>query len=371
MVFALIGALVASRQPRNSIGWIFIGTSWFYALHLAVGVYQTYGPMVGAPGWILVVLQSLWIPGIILPTIFVFFLFPNGRLISRRWRLVFWPAVVGLVSILVALPLHPNPWGTGANPNGIAWLRDLLDVVIQVAQILLTVGVVGSIASFIVRVRRSRGTEREQMKWLAYPIGLLLLSILVAIPLWLFLPDSAIESQLASEMSVMMTNLIVLGIGVATGIAILRYRLYDIDLIINRTLVYGISTVSVVIIYVLAVGVLGALLQVEGNLLISLATTGLIAVLFQPMRERVQQWINRLFYGHRDDPLGALSLLGRRLEAAIDPEIVLSTLVETISQTLKLPYVAISLRSGDEFKIAARWGRRSGKCHQDTPRVSG
>jgi signal transduction histidine kinase len=101
---------------------------------------------------------------------------------------------------------------------------------------------------------------------------------------------------------------------------------------------------------------LGALLQAEENLLISLVATGLIAVLFQPMRERVQQWVNRLFYGRRDDPLGALSLLGRRLEAAIDPEIVLSTLVETISQTLKLPYVAISLRSGEDFRIAAESG---------------
>ena len=359
VVFAIIGALVASRQPRNSIGWIFIGTSWFSALHLVEEVYQTYGPMVRAPGWILVVLQSLWIPASILPTIFVFFLFPNGRLISRRWRLIFWPTVASLAATLVGLALHPGPfsgWDTGVNPDGIESLRDLLDVIMEVAQILLTVGMAGSIASFIIRVRRSRGIEREQIKWLAYPIGLLLVGIVIAIPLSLFLPDSAKESELASELSVTMANLVILGIGVATGIAILRYRLYDINLIINRTLVYGILTVSVVSIYVLSVGFLGALLQVKGNLLISLTATGLIAVLFQPMRERVQRGVNRLFYGQRDDPLGTLSQLGQRLEGAMAPEIILPTLVETISQTLKLPYVAITLRSGDKFKIAAQWG---------------
>jgi len=139
-------------------------------------------------------------------------------------------------------------------------------------------------------------------------------------------------------------------------ISVMRYRLYDIDIIINRTLVYGVLTASVVAIYALSVGILGVLFQAQGNSIIALLATGLIAVLFQPLRERLQAAVNRFYYGQRDDPLLALSQLGKRLEAAIAPDVVLPTLIETIAHTLMLPYVAISLRSGDDLKIVAESG---------------
>src|SRR5256886_4225507 len=140
------------------------------------------------------------------------------------------------------------------------------------------------------------------------------------------------------------------------GIAILRYRLWDIDVIINRTLVYGTLTASIVSIYVLIVGGLGVLLQAQGNLVISLLATGLIAVLFQYLRDRLQQGVNRLMYGERDAPYVVLSRLGQRLEATLAPQAVLPTIVETVAQALKLPYAAVALKQDDEFSLTASYG---------------
>ena len=140
------------------------------------------------------------------------------------------------------------------------------------------------------------------------------------------------------------------------GISILRYRLWDIDILINRTLVYGTLTTCVVALYVLVVVGLGALLQSSGNLLISLLATGLVAVLFQPLRESLQQAVNRLMYGERDTPYRVISRLGQRLEATLAPNEVLPTIVETVAQALKLPYVTITLKQESEFVRAASYG---------------
>jgi signal transduction histidine kinase len=148
---------------------------------------------------------------------------------------------------------------------------------------------------------------------------------------------------------------------VFTYIAILRYRLYDINVVINRTLVYGALSACVVGIYVLAVGALGALFQAQGNLGISLLATGVVALLFQPLRGRLQRGVNRLMYGERDDPYTVISRLGRRLEATLAPDTVLPTLVETIAQALKLPYAAILLKEGERFGTAASYGSPRGE----------
>jgi signal transduction histidine kinase len=148
---------------------------------------------------------------------------------------------------------------------------------------------------------------------------------------------------------------------VFTYIAILRYHLYDIDRIINRTLVYGALSAIVVGTYVLAVGGLGVLLQAQNNLLLSILAAGLIAILFQPLRIRLQRSVNRLMYGQRDEPYAVLSHLGRRLESTLAPEEALSTIVDTVVQALKLPYAAIALRRDRKFLTAAEHGQPSGE----------
>jgi len=145
-------------------------------------------------------------------------------------------------------------------------------------------------------------------------------------------------------------------IPLTVGVAVLRHRLFDIDIIINRTLVYGGLTAGVIAFYVLVVGYLGSLFRSGDNLVISLLATGLVAVLFQPLRERLQRGVNRLMYGERDDPYAVLSRLGRRLEATLAPATVLPTIVETTMQALKLPYAAIAVHQDDGFAIAASAG---------------
>ena len=140
------------------------------------------------------------------------------------------------------------------------------------------------------------------------------------------------------------------------GFAMLRSRLWEIDLIINRTLVYGALTAIVISGNALVVGILGALLHTAGNVLISLLATGLIAVLFQPLRLRLQRMVNRLMYGERDEPHTVLSRLLSRLEGTLIPEAVLPTIVETVAQELKPPYVALALKQDEAFITAATYG---------------
>jgi signal transduction histidine kinase len=182
----------------------------------------------------------------------------------------------------------------------------------------------------------SSEVERKQTKWVV--IGLLVLMVL-----------SLIASLIYKKPSGPLINVLPLFV----AIAILRSRLWDIDLILNRALVYGALTAGIVALYILLVGALSLLSQTTGNLLISLLATGLIAFLFQPLRERLQRGVNRLVYGERDDPYVALSRLGRRLEVSLAPKAVLPTVVTTIREVLKLPYVAIYLKHEDGNKLAA------------------
>ncbi len=185
--------------------------------------------------------------------------------------------------------------------------------------------------------------QRQQSKWLIFGFALALLIDIPYFGLEGLFPALAAASSPYRLFYATVRELFLVFIPLAIGIAILRYRLWDIDLIINRTLVYGALTLSVIGLYVLVVVGLGTLIQVQGNVLLSLLATGLIAVLFQPLRLRLQRGVNHLMYGERDDPYVVLARLGNRLEATLVQEKVLPTIVETIAQALKLPYVAIAL----------------------------
>ena len=244
-------------------------------------------------------------------------IFPDGRFVPRWTRWLF------LFSILASFSFLASP----------EW-RVILDTV-AFPQFMLTM------YAQVYRYRRvSSAGERQQTKWFVF--GVLMSGAFFVIGLLIY-----------KKLGPPLINIIPLTL----AIAILRSRLWDIDLILNRALVYGALTAGIVALYILLVGALSLLSQTTGNLLISLLATGLIAFLFQPLRERLQRGVNRLVYGERDDPYAVLSRLGQRLEAAYAPVSVLPTIVETIAQTLKLPYVAIALNEDGEFKVAAEFGR--------------
>lgn len=199
------------------------------------------------------------------------------------------------------------------------------------------------------RYRRVSGpVERQQTKWIVFGIAAMVLGT----------QSSDIVLQVFPQTWLIMAGhtvyyLSLLLIPLSIGVAILRHHLFDIDLIIKRTLVYGALTASVVGLYILVVGGLGVMLQVRGNLLVSILAAGLVAVLFQPLRERLQQGVNRLLYGERDDPYAVLSRLGSRLESRLAPDAVLPAVTRTVRETLRLPYAEIQLRREDGFETAA------------------
>ncbi|HNP74416.1 MAG TPA: hypothetical protein PKK15_25065, partial [Kouleothrix sp.] len=292
------------------------------------------------PGW-------LW-PLLTMPLLFVaigsiiifFYVFPNGRFVPRwtRWLCLAWVA-----------------WS-------IYWLAvdglNLPTLYINSYYLALACGVVAQ----IYRYRSvANQVQRQQTKWvvfgitIAISIFILLASFeILGVPDWGHTAAIHFVSQATIYLSM---SLIPLSI----GMAILRARLWDIDALISRALVSAALTTCVIGLYVFLVGYLGALFQASGSLLVSLVATGLVAMVFQPLRERLQRGVNRLLYGDRDDPYAVVSRLSRRLEATLAPNAVLPTIVETVAQALKLPYVAIALDASpapaDQEAIVASYGR--------------
>jgi signal transduction histidine kinase len=362
ITYSLVGALISSRHPRNPVGWISAAVGFLSALSLMAIAYVTLGQSEAVPRslpgtdlayW---VAYWVWIPPTVLPMTFLILLFPDGRLPSRRWRAVAWAAGVGIVAGVLGAAFYPGLeeqiGAPGPNPFAVQESRGALDILAGVAVPLILLGVIGSVAAVVIRFRRSRGIERQQLKWMAYAGGVMVFMFLLSVVPYALLADN----QAANEIGMALNAVGQVGIVLAAGIAILRYRLYDIDILINRTLVYGALTAVVIGLYVLVVVILGSLFQARGNLGISLVATGMVAVVFQPLRGRLQHSVNHLMYGERDEPYRVLSRLGNRLEATFAPGEVLSTIVETVAQALKLPYVAIALVVPDDFEIAAEYG---------------
>jgi signal transduction histidine kinase len=285
--------------------------------------------------------------------IFLPLYFPNGRLVSPRWRPIVWLAfLLAVTSVFSAfMPGEDVYGGKMVNPLGVEALRPIHDLFDAVGLALFLGLILIAVASLVVRFRRSGSEERQQLKWFMYAVSTVLVWFVVNRPI-----DDA-----APELFLVMDALVIAGVPVAAGIAILKYHLFDIDLVINRTLVYGSLSALVVGLYVLVVGSLGALLQARGSLLVSLLAAGLVAVLFAPMREWLQRGVNRLMYGERDNPYAVLSRLGQRLEATLEPSAVLQTIAETVAQALKLPYVAVALQQDGELVTAAEYGTSVGE----------
>ena len=359
--FCSVGALVASRHPRNVIGWMLGLTGVLTGLDLLALGYSLYNVTLNdsLPGaqWARWLDGWIWILPLTVPLTFVVLLFPDGRLVSRRWRPIAWLAGLGLAGAVLGLAIDPSlsapPGNTPAQFTTQAQAASALQ---SVAWPLLLIGSLGSLMSLIIRFRRTRGNARDQVKWLVYGVTLgLLIAMLGSIA------PFAVGLGNAQELSIIASVVAPVAIIVAVGIAIVRHHLYDIDLLINRTLVYSVLTVLIITMYVLTVGSLGALFQMRGNLLVSLLATGVVAVCFHPMRDWLQRAANRLMYGERDNPYAVLSRLGRRLEEAVAPDAILATLVETVAQSLNVPYTAIVLGAQDAPRTTATYGQPTAK----------
>lgn len=357
--FSLVGALIISRRPGHVIGWLLllIGLPLVleqFGLQYATTTFLTRpGSLPGGEFviWLTFGLWGLSYGGIALLVL----LFPTGRPLSPRWGWVGWliaGAAGGWLTLsLVALWPYRGPSLLAETaPPG---LEEVQMVGLGLLN-LITVAFLAAVVSAILRLRRAGGVERQQLKWFVYAVTLTIGVMLMLTFLINFIPETT--TRTGQNIGNLAYSFAFSAIPVAIGIAILRYRLWDIDLLINRTLVYGSLTASVALLYILLVGGLGALFQAQGNLLISILATGVVVVLSVPLRDRLQRGVNRLLYGERDDPYAVLSRLGRQLETTLAPDAVLPTIVATLKEALKLPYAAVVLDEAGENTLAAAAG---------------
>jgi signal transduction histidine kinase len=359
--FATVGALIVIHRPSNTVGRILcaIGlTSAIASLGQAYSWYalvHQHGSLPGgmAAGWLG---SWLFVPAFGLFW-FLLLLFPDGRLPSPRWRPVAWLAAAHIALTCIWVAFEPQPLDSPPylqNPLGIGQAADALQLLGRI--LVPTVGLLLALstASVVMRFRRSQGPARQQLKWFVY--GAVLALVEWAAYHYVFREAGSGNLQPEPVLVAVLDSLAAATPAVAIGVAILKYRLYDIDRLISRSLVYAGLTAAVVGVYVAAVELLGAVFPHRG-LGVSLGATGLIAVGFQPARERLQRTVDRLLYGHRHDPYTVLSQLGQRIEATLAPEAILPSVVNTVASALKLPYVVVELSNGDRVEATSASNR--------------
>jgi signal transduction histidine kinase len=335
-VFAILGLWILARLYPQRLGLLFS----LMLIIIPVTAITSFDVVAAAyPSWA-VPIQLLFGFGQLLLLSF-FLVFPNGRF-APRWTILVPPivAIVGLAS---------------------TFNNDLLGPQFIVIYFFLLSAI---FAGVVYRYRRHfNQTERQQMKWVL--LGMLI--FLLGIPIWGYTfefssPLPGQERLLTIIGGWTLAQIVMLALPFTIVIAILYNRLWDVDALINRTLVYGGLSLGIVVVYMLAVGTLGTLFQSQGSFLFALLATGLIAVLFQPLRDRLQKGVNRFMFGERDDPYKVLSQLGQQLQTTDTPQATLQSLVQTIAGTLKLPYVAIEL-AGEEGRLN---GASTGKAAAET-----
>jgi hypothetical protein len=337
VAFATMGALVASRQPANPIGWILLGAGSAYAtggLVIVIG-----GEEREAPALVAWIATWVWMAGIGPVATFALLLFPDGRLPSPRWRWAGWLAAAANGLLLAGIAIVPGPIEGSAveNPLGLEAAPTVADAMAAAGATLLVAAIAASIASLFVRFRRSHGIERQQLKWLTFAGALVGVLLAVSFGVEVVVGASAVYYVNT------IVSLALAAVPVAMGIAILRHRLYDIDVVINRTLVYGALTAMLVGAYLSLALLLGLALG-RSNLTVALSTLA-VAALFGPARGRIQAAVDRRFYRRRYDAERTLAAFGGRLRDEIDLEALGADLRGVVAETVQPAHVSLWLRS--------------------------
>jgi len=347
LAFTLVGTLVSSRLPGNPIGWICLTIGLSFMLAGAADEYNEYA-LQTRPGFLpgaeyMAWLENwLWVVPVVLIGTFLPLLFPNGRLLSGRWRVMAWLSGAVLISLSISEAFAPGPLAEApdvTNPLGIEFARDALALVNGVF-LLLPLCFVASALSMILRFRRSVGEERQQLKWFASAAALLAITF----PFGLVL---------SSRYFADFVTLTFAGLPVAVGIAILRYRLYDIDRIINRALVYGALSVSLAAVYfgsVVALQYVFRALTGQESQLAVVASTLAIAALFVPLRRRVQGFVDRRFYRNKYDAHKTLEAFSARLREETELDALTSDLAGVVRDTVQPVHVSLWLKPAAQRK---------------------
>jgi hypothetical protein len=357
LAFPLVGALIASKRPKNAVGWLCLAVGLLWMLGGLFDYYGYYGAatpgsvpfpvaMAGISNWI-------WVPAVGLLGTYVLLLFPDGRLPSRRWRPLAWlsGALILLLSVGVMLaPVRLDNLAGVRNPFGIEgaqWLTAGAYIVLP----LLPLCMLASALSLVLRYRRSGGEERQQIKWIAFAASVVVVVYVIAMIASFVVPA---ESSWTTAGSVWWLNLLIYAVlssftmvPIAIGFAVLKYRLYDIDIVINRTLVYGTLTATLVALYFGGIVVLQRVfvaLTGEKSTVAVVASTLLIAALFNPLRRRIQGFIDRRFYRRKYDARKTLESFSAKLRDETNLDALSDDLVGVVRETMQPAHVSLWLR---------------------------
>ena len=364
---AVLGAMIVSRQPRNGVGWVLLATSFCLATSATAQVYTIRGYFV-APGslpavWLAAWLGSwLWAPGVALLTNFLPLLFPDSRLPGWPARILASLSAIVTIGLTVVVAIFTFP-GTGPVQVGadaqITGAHSLGSFeVFGAAYSAIPVLALAAMVLLIRRLRRSSGAERQQYKWFAYACAVVVAGIAVSAVGNIFAPPStgSVEPQdPLGQATAAIFVASILAIPIGAGIAVLRYRLYDIDIVINRTLVYGALAITITATYVAIVVGLGSLAGSAGqnNVLLSIIATAVVAVAFQPLRERLQRLANRIVYGRRATPYEVLTAFSEGVAETYAGEDVLARMARLLADATAAESAVVWIKLGDQLRPAA------------------
>jgi signal transduction histidine kinase len=365
--FTLVGLLIATARPGSRIGAILLATGAFWSAIFFSTAYSTYSytinPLPGA-GLLLAATQFLWVPAVGLLGVYTVLLFPDGVLPGRRWRWVAWIAGCAIVGLSIVITVDATSISTGGTPPTIANpLHVTLPPVVVSAlelQLFVLLGcLVASAVSLVRRLRRASGEQREQYRWLAYAVSVIaaawVTTVVVSLPF-----DSAdvTPGWLGAIQNI--TLFLFALVPIAIGFAVLKYRLYDIDIVISKTIVFGALAAFITVVYVVLVVGLGALLGGSNNLALSIGATAVVAILFEPVRTRVQRIANRFVYGERATPYEVMAGFSARVSDTVSVDEVLPGMAAAAGEGVGAAEVAVRvfLPGGDER--VERWTAANG-----------
>jgi signal transduction histidine kinase len=366
--YSVTGAVLASRQPRNAIGWLLLTIGGLFLLtglsdESMQWLYRN-GPTTNPVAPVVGLITSMfWLPMIAIASL-LFLLFPTGSVPSPRWRFLPWVIGAAVGVFLVGVLLHPGPLeDTGlegveiTNPFGVSALEDVTTVAISAASVVVLIGIVPCFVALVVRFVRARGEERQQIRWLASVAAALFVLVLVQIPLTLALGDALERSFLGEALFIVTFALVGIGVPVAMGIAVLRYRLYDLDLVVRKTIVFAVLVVLVMIVS------LGVLLLVSSTVTdltrdevqaVGIAMF-LVGLSVWPLWRFARRIADRVVYGGRATPYEVLAAFGHRVGETYSADDVLPRMAELLGQATGATSAHVWIAVGDGFRPVASW----------------
>jgi hypothetical protein len=369
LAFATVGAAVLWQRRRQVVGWLFCLAGLALALQAFAAFYATHA-LVSAPGSLpggqVMGWMGTWVsaPALLLIPLFCFLLFPDGRVATASWRPVAWLDGLILAMTALGLAVRPGPLAvlpSVTNPFGASGIvARLADGLVAAAALLLPLAVAASVGALIVRLRRARGAQRQQLKWFASAAALV---AVIAIPV---LPAQAVAPAEWADAALVVLIIAIACLPVSAGIAILRYRLFDIDVLLNRALVYSTVTTVLGASYAGIVLALGAMVAGAGvgdapagrgggvsSLAVAIATLT-VAAMFQPARRRVQEVVDRRFNRRRYNAQRTVEVFAAQLRQHTDLDVLVDGLLTVVDRTMEPTQVSLWLRPADTYSPAVR-----------------